>query len=550
MRKRSFRDVLLLIVFSTACASAPVPAVTARPALTATAVVSTETAVSPNGVDATVVADATLTLPPADTQAPVTLPALAPPAQDATATTVADGVLSVIETTAGKQVALLGLDGTSLPLIDGIGQNDRASLCGDSAQSPDGALTAIYTGGQESGLLHLMRGTAMPTTIGEIEYLTCVMNGLRYSPDGSRLAYLAYPEGASRQEFAEGRLNLMDTATLEIAWSAEDVVAFDVQADEVLYVSFFTDSRGEVDEAAVVRYDNSSEREIATLIPTAEDCRFTSASIARVPNRVQIVLVMGQKCPNENQQTWQFYTIGEDGSTTLASSDSQPGDFVAFARNNNVIPSPDGETVYFTVPDGITANTVAVAAVNLNDMSINVPVERQAVFPTFRGAANAEPRFSADRRWLAFTLTSPQNENNLYALDLQDRANPPILISAGARNDTLGAFAFTPDSARIIYVAGAPDGGDNSVFALDLSSGSESRVRRGNFGRSLAVSPTGDRAVVDEVVTVEENNRTYSYRAVRVIDLATNTETTLFEDTTSPADARVSAYPLAWLSGS
>ena len=48
------------------------------------------------------------------------------------------------------------------------------------------------------------------------------------------------------------------------------------------------------------------------------------------------------------------------------------------------------------------------------------------------------------------------------------------------------------------------------------------------------------------MASAQDGNQTRRYQALRVINLATNTEMTLFEDTTSPADARRSAIPLAW----
>ncbi len=460
---------------------------------------------------------------------------------------MAEGVLTLIETDTARDLVLIGLDRTIVP-VQSLGANDIAAMCSENAMSPNGELAAIYTGGAERGTLHLMRGTSMPQTVAQIEYLACALGNIAYTSDSARLAYVDYPPAASRQEFARGTLRLIDTTSLESVWSADNVVAFDMAADGIAYVSFYTNSQEEADEAAINWYDNSSEREVATLIPNSEDCRFTSASIARVSSASQTAVVMGQRCDGEAQTRWQFYIVGDDASTTLASSDTQPGDFVAFARNNTLLTSPDGASLYFTVPDGLTANTVAIAAVDRVGLDVEVVVPRQAIFATFRGAANAEPRLSADGRWLGFTLTTPNNENTLYALDLGDRANPPITISAGARGDIISALTFLPDSTRIAYVSGAAEGGDNSLFTLNLSTGTENRVRRGNFGRRIALSPDGSQIALEEWATATDaNGRSFPYRAVRVVSFESSTEMTLFEDTTSEAADRQSAYPLAWL---
>ncbi len=462
---------------------------------------------------------------------------------------MAEGILSVIETDNSRELVLIGIDRTIIPVMS-LSVNDVAAMCSENAMSPNGEIAAVYAGGAERGTLHLMHGTSMPQPVAQLEYLTCVLGNIAYTPDSAGLAYLEYPSGASRQEFARGTLRLIDTTSLGAVWSADNVVAFDMAEDGIAYVSFYTNSQNEADEAAINWYDNSSEREIATLIPNSEDCRFTSASVARVSSAGQTAAVIGQRCDGEPRMRWQFYVIGDDASTTLVSSDTQPGDFVAFARNNILLASPNGAVLYFTVPDGLTANTVAIAAVDRVGLNVDVIVPNQAIVPTFRGAANAEPRLSADGRWLGFTLTNPNNENTLYALDLEDRANPPITISAGARGDSLSSLAFLPDSARIAYVSGASEGGDNSLFTLNLSTGTETRVRRGNFGRHIALSPAGDQIALDEWTTATDaNGRTFPYRAIRVVSFESSTEMTLFEDTTSEAAVRQTAYPLAWLGG-
>lgn len=391
------------------------------------------------------------------------------------------------------QVALIGMDGTVSTLIEAPDTGRPAAACGESATSPDGRLFAFYMGG-DRGNLYLMNGAQAPVLIGEVEYLSCLgMGTFHYSSSGGRFAYLDYVPGAARNDFADGTVRIFDTTSLAQVASFEDAVAFDLGDGDAVFLRFYANSQGIADEAAIIHWDGSGERELATLVPTEQGCRFTSGQVTRHGD--DPLVLMGQRCTRGDGATrWQLYTVSaSDGSTTMVNSDSQPGAFVTFARTNNLIPSPDGETVYFTVPDGVAGNTVAVAAVNLADMSITIPVTRQAVFPNFSGTVNATPRFSPDGRWLVMVVTSPDNENQLIALELDSPETAPVSVSAGSRGDLLPAFSFGETSDRVYYVGG---GVDNALFSLNLNTGAESRITRGRFGNAMIVQ--GDRIFVQE----------------------------------------------------
>src|SRR5690606_12255402 len=101
-----------------------------------------------------------------------------------------------------------------------------------------------------------------------------------------------------------------------------------------------------------------------------EDCKFTSAQIA-VGADGRYILVLGHRCTRGDTRTaWQLYSIDPSSRTaTLAATEFQAGSFASFARTNQIFFSPDGSHAYFTVPDGITANTVAIKGVSVADMS-------------------------------------------------------------------------------------------------------------------------------------------------------------------------------------
>ncbi|HLV35910.1 MAG TPA: hypothetical protein VKY59_12375 [Spirillospora sp.] len=429
------------------------------------------------------------------------------------------------------ELGLLDDSGAFMKLLDVPAQTSRVQACGDQAISPDGSLFAFYVG-LDSGTLYLMNGSDAPVTLDEVSALTCLGGGtFQFSPDGSRLAYIAYRDQATTREFADGFMHVIRTDDLSEELVYENVTAFDVTGDGVAFVSFFTNDRNEADEAAVFWWNGSAEREVATLRPD-ENCRYTSASITTAPDG-RLLLVMGHRCRSGDTRTsWQLYRVDvETRSATLAAGEFQTGQFAPFARTNQIEMLPDGEAAFFLVPDGITANTVGIMAVNLADLSTTELIQQQVVYPTFSGASNAYPTVSPDGRWLAVVVTSPNNDNTLNVIDLTSPDTPPITVSAGSRGDVISSMAFSPDSQRLIFIAGSASTGrnaDNSLVALDLTTGSDFRIKRGRFAPGLAVAPDG-RAVVAMDYQILRDERQPPYLNLVEIDVQTSETVLLFE---------------------
>ena len=297
------------------------------------------------------------------------------------------------------------------------------------------------------------------------------------------------------------------------------------------FISFYTNDRSEADEAAVFWWNGNAEREVATLRPD-ENCRYTSASLSILPDG-NLMAMLGHRClTGDTRTSWQLYTVDvADRSASLAASEFQAGQFASFARTNNVMILPDGETAVFTVPDGITANTVGLMGVNLEDFSTFEIIERQAVFPNLAGTTNAAPLLSPDGNWLALVVTTPNNDNTLNVFDLTAPDTPPISISAGSTNDVISDMAFSADSEQLIFIAGSPDTGrnaDNSLIALDLSSGNDFRIKRGRFAKGITVSPDGS-AVVAMDFEVVEDERQPPFLNLVSIDIETSETVLLFQ---------------------
>ena len=449
------------------------------------------------------------------------------------------------------ELGLMDDTGAFTKLLDVPPQASRVQKCGDEASSPDESMLAFYAG-LDSGTLYLMKGADAPQALDEVQGLTCLGGGtFQYSPNSSQLGYIAYEADAAASEFADGFLHLVNTSDLSEAFLYENVIAFDLTNDGAAFVSFFTNDRSEADEAAVFWWNGSAEREVATLRPD-ENCRYTSASIGAVPDG-SLVLVMGHRCSSGDTRTsWQLYRVNvEDRSATLAASEFLDGQFASFARTNQVTVLPDGSMVLFLVPDGITANTAGLAAVNLDDFSTTEVIQNQVVYPTLSGGQNAFPTVSTDGRWLALVKTSLNNDNVLNVIDLNDPSAAPITISAGSRNDVIADMVFSGDSQRLIFIAGSSDTGrntNNSLVALDLETGSDFRIKRGRFAPGLAVAPDGS-SVVAMDYQVLEDEREPPYLNLVEINVDTSETVLLFEGA-EIVDGKVTnpqfAVPISW----
>lgn len=429
--------------------------------------------------------------------------------------------------TAGE-LGLMDSAGTFTSFMEVPAQTSRLRPCGDEALSPDGSLFAFYVG-LDRGTLYLMRGSDAPMVLDDdVQGLACLGGGtFQFSPDGARMAYIAYESDASASEFADGFMHVLDAASLDEQLLTQNVTAFDLVDDGLAYVSFFTNQRNEADEAAVTWWNGSGEREVATLRPD-ENCRYTSASIG-VMQDASLLVVLGHRCTSGDTRTsWQLYSVDpESRSAILAASDFQPGQFAAYTRSNQITVLPDGASALFTVPDGVTANTVALMQVNLSDFSTTELLQRLALYPTLNRGDNAFPQHSSDGRWLALVSTTPNAQNTLLVYDLADLSVAPVALSAGSAGDVILDMAFSANNERLFFLAGSANG-DNSLVAVDLASGSDFRVKRGRFAPGMAVSPDGSSVVVMDWQVLEDETQP-PYLNTVAIDVDSGAETTLFE---------------------
>jgi hypothetical protein len=431
-------------------------------------------------------------------------------------------------------------------------QTSRVELCGDGAISPDGRSVAVYVGLDE-GELYLFRGAAVPQKIDNVQALACVGGGsFQFAPAGGRFGYIAFEPDARQSEFPDGFLKLYNTTDAAQVYSYENVAAFDLTDSGAAFISFFTNNQGEADEAAVLLWDGSAEREVATLQPNTEDCRFTSASLNTAADG-RLVALLGQRCPKEpaeRQQIWQLYIVNPaERSATLAASDAARGAFAAFARAAQVIISPDGGQVIFSVPDGRTANTAAFYRMTMSDMRVQPLIEAGAVMQTYSGTTQGIPRLSPDGRWLAVVVTTTAGDAALEVINLVDPLAPTIRLEAGSAGDAISAFRFTPDSRRVLAVAGGLNGTNNAVIDLDLASGNASRLARGRFSPALALSVDGLRFGILNWEVVEDPNEP-PYATTILLDVNSAAATSIYsgaEIIEGKVENQTFLAPMAWL---
>ena len=391
-------------------------------------------------------------------------------------------------------IALINSLGVMSPLMELPAGVTTVIPCGESATAPGRGAFVFYAGNPTVGTLYLVRGQETPVEIDEVQRNTCQgVGSFRFSPDGSRFAYLDYPTFSSPPTFLSATLKVYDVETANLSYESENATAFALDAGRVGVARFFTDGDGNADEAAVWLWDGTQDREVAILRPDGTDsgCAFVSASAAWLLED-QFSLLLGQLCTRTRQTSWQSYVISPaDGSATLATAEDIIGAYLIFARTNAQFVAPGGAASVFTVPDGIVANTASLYALEQEALTTELLLERQVVMPANTTPANTTPRQSPDGRWLAFAETSPDNENALTVFDLSDLSLSPIRVSAGSTGDVVSALRFTDDSQRLYAVLGGTDQEDNGVVVVDLATGNDTRAARGQFTEYVALAENG-----------------------------------------------------------
>ena len=460
------------------------------------------------------------------------------------------------------QVVYILPDGTLEPVLKLQPQTARVQPCGSTeATSPDGEHFAFFVGinaggVRDRGTLYLINGTdanAQPVE-NELYGVTCIGAGLfEFSQDSTRLAYMDYPDGYNVARSPSARLFIKDTSTLETIAEYDNVAAFKMSETGAVFVSFFYNNEDEAVEVAFSTWDGVRDREIAALrAEENNDCRYISASITDLPDG-RMAAVLGYQCRiGVTSSQWQLYIIDPaTRSATQLRSAVAPGAYFPFSGTNRIFASPDGTQLYFTLPDGISNRTVALNTIQTTgETTLRQIILQYAIMPTLSiapyDAGNHAPVLSQDGRWLALVRNTPDNDASLIVLDLAAPQLPPITIPARSRGDTIGEMLFLPDSTRLYFVSGANRAGDNSLFELDLATGSDFRVDRGRFEQGV-LSPDAAQTALMNWQIVDDDEP--AFLNLTALNLTTGLQATLFEGAAvineDVTDQRF-VYPLSW----
>jgi len=454
-------------------------------------------------------------------------------------------------------------DGSTESILSLPQGTTRVTECGPEGTSPDGSVFAfiatVTAGGEEKGTIYLVNGTSseLTTVDSDLNPASCVgSTPFQFSADGSQFAFIEWSLDATNQTSPYGFLRIYDTASASQVASFENVTTFDFTDSGAVWVSFFPNDDGEATEVAITSWDGSVDIEVSSLVADEEnECYYNSASITDVSTG--LMAIMGYRCQRGSvtNTQWQLFNIDPANRTAqLEQSDVSAGRYFVFSQTNALFASPDGSNVMFTLPDGITNQSVSLWTTPVSGVAPTQLIDRSVVMPSVSDlpydANNSTAVTSPDGRYLALVVNTPNNDATLNVFDLSDPSLPPIALDAGDQGDTIGAMVFSAASDRLFYVAGSDQGGNNSLFSLDLTTGTESRIRRGRYAQ-IAVSPDG--STLAAMNWVEFDPEEPRYLTMEVIDVASTAPTVVYVGGEVDAEGELQnqsfAYPIAWRQG-
>lgn len=429
----------------------------------------------------------------------------------------------------------------------------RVEPCGNLAEAADGSYFAFFVGNESEGTIYMMEGTNPELiTIAEGAAPLVCLNQDTFQMDsaGKLFAYIDYPLDASRASSPRGRLRINSTVGASEVANFENVTAFDLNENSAAFMSFFYDDQSRATEVAISVWDGDNDREIATLIAD-EGFYYSTASITQLSDG-RLAATLGYREINGTTQ-WQLYLVDvENRAANLVTSGNSNGGYFPFTGTNTIYAAPDASGVYFTLPDGVTNQTAQLAASNTSDAEPSIVIDRDMITSSTSDlpydANNHEAITSPNGQYLAFVQNTPNAEATLTVVDMTAMDLPPIEISAGDRGDTIGEMIFTPDNSQLLYVAGEDEGGDNSLFALDLATGTEFRITRGRFAQGV-ISPDGASLALMQWISFDDDEP--PYLTLVIVDGETGDDVTFFEGGEVVEGELENAqfiYPLSWRS--
>lgn len=470
---------------------------------------------------------------------------------------------------ASGEIVYFNADGSQETVLSLQQGTTRVVPCGNSATSPDGSMFTFMTtataGSVERGNIYMVRGTSSELEVidSEIDPISCIGSaGFEFAPDSATYAYIDYPDNFVQQLSPEGILQIFDAASNTVLARFENATAFDLSAGTAAYIGFFKNEDNEATEVGIFVWDGSNDREVATL-RAEEGCYYSSGEIETLASG-QLVAVMGYRCqPSGSAPTnsWQLYLVDPANRASQLEASNVTGangaaGFFVLSETNEVFAYPDNNIIAFAVPDGLSNRSAQIRVASLDSLADSslliergAQMETRAVNPytVINGAAVASP----NGRYVAVvTYISDSEPAILNVIDLASPDLPPVTIPAGDAGFTVTNLTFSPDSTKLYFVAGGDNGRNNSLFELDLATGSDFRLDRGRFAQG-ALSPDATRLAMMNYVEFDPDEPVYL--TLEILDIASGAKTMIFEggevdEVEKELLSQSFAYPLSWRS--
>lgn len=395
--------------------------------------------------------------------------------------------------------------------------NERAAMSACGAL-PSGDMLLVVGGENPQLTLAPKESGALKPIAPALGIICTLPNRLQYSPDGSRMAILQYTREFGNQFFAVGSLRVFKLPELTEQVKIDNVAGFELSNDGALAVQLFPNAKNQAKSADVVFWDGTAQRKIDTNVKPLDtdekqDCELSTASVARLGDTVY--LMTGESCIR-GRNNWRLRSNAFAGGNAKEISNGPSGAngqarFSFGTNTNDLFALPNGKGVLFLVPNGLALDVGNMGWIGtdgkLNQVLSNVATNQYPV-----GRASDFVR-SPDGNKLAFTTRDGNQAERLYVYDLTTPEKAPVAITTGAKVDRILGAAWTADSSKVFYNLA----GDAQALFVTDGKAEGTLIARGFFN-SLAISPDGAFAAVNERITVQANDFRNNLVVIKVAD--------------------------------
>jgi hypothetical protein len=359
--------------------------------------------------------------------------------------------------------------------------------------APDGNSSIMHTGTMPV-LYPLNGGSARK--LGETLGLACtIQRRIQYSPDGARLGLMQYTSDVMQGNFVVGMLRVQNVVDGKTLIALNDVTSFEMYNDGVLYLQLFSGGGGRARTAALRWWDGKEDRAVESNILTLDDCQFVAGRAIRMGEKAYTLF--GERCPNKGSSWRLMRTDMAGGNSQNIQSQESRGAYFLNAGTNDLWPLPTTNEILVAHPNGLAADVVNLLRVSVVDDTVQ-PVMTSVTIDQHPPSTPRRFVFSTDGKKLAFVKRDGNGAETLYLYQLDQPAEPPLVVAGGNRGDQIGAVAWAGDSQRLYYL----DSGDANTLSVFALTGESKVIQRGTF-QGLALNPDGTLIATSEQVRLD-----------------------------------------------